>query len=63
MVNDAKCWHYDPIDKSAKVNCPNCHHWDGKKCKDEARVLAEEQREHGWAERMMRGNRGVFIDS
>ncbi|AFL99505.1 hypothetical protein Desde_1073 [Desulfitobacterium dehalogenans ATCC 51507] len=57
-----RCRLYKPIDEAAKVNCINCHRWAGKKCRDEAELLYEEQREHGWAEKMMRENRGVWFD-
>ena len=38
MITLAKCWHYDPIDRSGKENCGNCHHWDSveTKCWDHA---------------------------
>lgn len=62
MVNDAKCWHYDAIDKSAKVNCPNCIHWGGKKCKDEALIIAEYDKRHRAFELMMQSNRGVRLE-
>jgi len=56
------CKLYDPIDKRDKVNCINCHRWTGKRCRDEDELLAEEQSEHGAMDRMMRGNRGVWIE-
>jgi hypothetical protein len=57
-----KCWRYDEKSKDEKDNCPNCHHWDGVRCKDEAELLAEWERKHGGFDRMMRGNRGVNIN-
>ncbi|HHY28527.1 MAG TPA: hypothetical protein GX523_17655 [Desulfitobacterium dehalogenans] len=51
------CRLYDPIDKAAKANCINCHRWSGKKCRDEAELLHDEQRWYGPVDRLMRGNR------
>ncbi|RNC62772.1 MAG: hypothetical protein AWM53_01991 [Candidatus Dichloromethanomonas elyunquensis] len=59
----AKCLHYKPIDSKEKVNCINCKRWAGKKCKDEALMLAEYEKRHGAYEHMMRENKGVMIDS
>jgi hypothetical protein len=44
------------------VACANCILWTGNKCKVEAELLAEWDREHGAFERQMRQNRGVRID-
>lgn len=55
------CRLYEPVDTTAKENCINCRRWAGKRCRDEAELLYEEQRKHGWADRMMRENRGVRI--
>lgn len=57
------CWHYEAIDKKAKINCPNCVHWSGDRCKDEATLLAEWDRKYKHYEFMMRDNKGVSIDS
>ncbi|AFM00768.1 hypothetical protein Desde_2433 [Desulfitobacterium dehalogenans ATCC 51507] len=55
------CRLYDLIDKAAKANCINCRQWTGKKCRDEAELLADEQRRYGAVDRMMRGGIGVYI--
>lgn len=57
----AKCWHYTAIDSNDKVNCPNCEHWGGEKCKDEALLLATWQERYGSLEWMMRENKGVRV--
>ena len=67
VITLAKCWHYDPIDRSGKENCGNCHHWDSveTKCWDHA-LLKERQYEESKAfnamDRMMRQNKGVRLD-
>lgn len=58
----AKCWHYDGIDKTAKDNCCNCQHWSGKRCNDEAMLIAEFDRLHRAYEYMMQHNKGVVVD-
>jgi hypothetical protein len=62
LASQAKCWHYEPIDKSAKDNCVNCHYWNGKKCKDEALLIAEWDKKHRAYEWMMQSNRGVRME-
>ena len=57
-----KCWHYDAIDKDANDNCINCKHWGGTRCKDEALIIAEWDKEYGALEWMMRDNKGVRIE-
>jgi hypothetical protein len=58
-----RCKHYKPIDITDKCNCGNCQKWTGKKCRDEAELLAEYDREHGAYDHMMRDNRGVRYDT
>ncbi|WP_026198858.1 hypothetical protein [Desulfitobacterium hafniense] len=55
---------HKPINKGDKVNCGTCRRWDtGKQeCRDAAEQYAEWDREHGWAERLMRENRGVRVE-
>lgn len=64
MANIAKRWHYDPIDKNAKDNCPNCSHWGGRKCKDEPLLIKhyEESKTFKNFDRTMRSNKGVYLD-
>lgn len=57
-----RCKQFKAIDKTGKENCVNCHRWAGKKCKDEAEILAEWQEKYEAWELMMRGNRGVMMD-
>ncbi len=49
--------------KGDKVNCGTCCRWDAGKqgCKDAAEQYAEWDREHGWIEKLMRENRGVYL--
>ena len=54
-----KCWHYDAKNKDDRDNCINCRHWAGKKCKDEALIIAEWDKVHGAYEYMMRDNKGL----
>jgi hypothetical protein len=61
MPKSSKCWHYKHIAIAEPANCPNCQHWNGKKCKDEAIILAEWEKKHGAYVRMMRDNKGVSI--
>lgn len=56
------CKLYKPIDKKAKTNCINCHQWIGKRCKNEAELLAREQKRYGSTDRMMRENRGIYLE-
>jgi len=60
--SNPKCWNYEPIDIDETATCINCHHWGGKKCKDEALLLAEWDREHGVYDYIMKDNKGVRID-
>ncbi len=52
---------HKPKNKGDKSNCGTCCRYDWKKqeCKDKDEHYAEWEREHGWAERMMRENRGI----
>jgi len=66
----SNCEKFKPKDNAAEsffnivpVACGNCTCWTGKKCKDEAELLAEWEREHGAYEHMMRQNKGVRIDA
>ena len=56
------CKYIDKIDARGKANCPNCRRWTGKRCKDEATLLADEQRRYGPTDKMMRGNRAVVVE-
>ncbi|AFM00322.1 hypothetical protein Desde_1933 [Desulfitobacterium dehalogenans ATCC 51507] len=57
-----RCRLYVPVEVGAKGNCANCSRWTGKKCRDEAELLAREQKKHGWADRMMRKNLGIYLE-
>ena len=48
--------------KTTGTSCGNCLRWDGKRCRDEAELLGEWEKEHGAYERMMRTNRGARIE-
>lgn len=56
MAGNPKCWHYDPIDPKAKLNCLNCTHWGWTRCKDEAILLHREEMELKGTEGLMRHN-------
>ena len=60
----AKCALFVPTKSGRRENCANCKRWDGKKCKCEKllRVLYEESDEFKIYNRMMRYNKGVFIE-
>lgn len=57
-----RCRLYEPADVAAKENCANCRRWNGKRCRDEAELLYEEQRRYGALDKMMRENRGVVLE-
>ena len=43
-----------------KVNCENCRHWNGEKCKVECLTMPyEDTKEFETYDRMMRENKGV----
>ena len=56
------CKYIKPIDPSGKNNCLNCKKWTGKRCGDEAKLLAEEQMRYGPIDKLMRENRGVRVE-
>ncbi len=59
-----KCALFVPTESGCKENCANCKRWSGKRCKDEKllRELYEESEEYTIYNRMMRDNKGVFIE-
>ena len=57
-----RCKYYEPIDIGGKYNCGNCQKWNGKKCRDEAQLLAEWDAKHRAYERMMAENKGVRVE-
>lgn len=56
-----RCKHYKPINIADKCNCANCQRWTGKKCKDEAELLAEYEHRYGALEHMVTQNKGVSV--
>ncbi|MGE4274095.1 MAG: hypothetical protein AB7E31_14740 [Desulfitobacterium sp.] len=54
---------HKPMQKGDKVNCGTCCRWDihKRECKDKDEHYVEWRKEHGWAEREMRNNRGVYL--
>lgn len=66
VISLSQCSKFKPKNNVAElffnsipVACGNCIHWGGKKCKDEAELLAEWEKKHGAYEHMMRDNKGV----
>jgi hypothetical protein len=61
----AKCKYFEPIEKGVKENCANCVRWNGKRCRDEAKLLEEyeESKEFKAFDYMMRQNKGVRLDA
>jgi hypothetical protein len=58
----SRCKYFKPKEKGCRENCANCKRWSGKKCKDEASIIAEWDKRHRAFERMMQSNRGVRLD-
>lgn len=56
------CHEFIELYSDAKVNCPNCKFWDGKKCREEERVVAAHEREFDAFDREMKSNKGVYLD-
>lgn len=56
-----RCCLFKAIEPGVKENCANCVKWTGKRCRDEAELLALWEKEHGTWEYMMRENRGVYL--
>ena len=56
-----RCKHFEAKDHGGKVNCGSCAKWTGNKCRDEALLLAEWDKEHRWAEREMQQSKGVWL--
>lgn len=59
-----KCRYYKALDKQAKTNCLNCEYWLGKNCRDGV-PIAERCEEHtafDMFDRMMKDNRGVYLE-
>lgn len=63
-TKNAKCWHYEPKNKMDKVNCPNCKHWAGTRCRDEQLLIDRytESNTYKSYDHMMRQNKGVRIE-
>ena len=59
-----KCALFVSTESGRRENCTNCKRWDGKKCKDEKllRELYEESEEFEVFDRMVRDNRGIFVE-
>ena len=58
----ATCREFIEIYKDARVNCATCRYRNGKKCNDEERVVAAQEREFKAFDRMMRDNKGVVLE-
>jgi len=63
MADNPKCELYDPRDKIAKPNCPNCYLWLGVQCEEHLMLVKKHMtaRKFESIDRMMCGNRGVWI--
>ena len=57
-----RCPLFDPDNNNDKESCGNCRRWTGKRCRDEAELLHEEQRRYRALDKMMRENRGVRLE-
>ena len=59
-----KCRYFIPVKPEVKRNCENCQRWTGKRCRDEQllREKYEDSRAFRYFDRMMRENKGVFLD-
>ena len=57
-----KCKRYEAIEIGDNENCVNCRKWTGKKCRDEAMLIADWEKAHGAYDRQMRTNRGARIE-
>ena len=47
------CNHYNPTRPGEKINCISCTQWAGRKCRDEALLIAERDRVHREGEQLM----------
>jgi len=59
----SKCVLFMPTESGCTKGCTNCKRWNGKRCKDEQRLrkMYEESEEFAIYDRMMRGNKGIYI--
>jgi len=60
----AKCALFVPTESECTKACTNCKRWEGKKCKNEQRLreMYEESAAFAAYDRMVRGNKGVFVE-
>lgn len=62
MEPSRSCREFVELYKDALVNCATCKLYDGKKCRDQERVVAAHEREFDEIDREMRGNKGVWVE-
>lgn len=63
MESNPKCDLYSPRDKTANPNCINCNLWLGVQCEEHLMLVKRHMtaRKFESIDKMMRGNRGVWI--
>jgi len=63
-LDNPKCNDYDPKDKTAKPNCPNCKLWAGVQCMDHLILIKRHMTIQKFEniDRMMRSNKGVYLE-
>lgn len=57
----SKCLYFVPTQLGCQVNCSNCKHWNGTRCKDEHLLTKpyEESDTFEFYDRLMRDNKGI----